>query len=75
VKNQLLFGTASGTAVLPWQYRAQVRIGVYGDEPVIDIEGIIFFETLLLARAIDWLAMLSIDPDSEARRGTLAVFS
>ena len=50
-------------------------VGVYGDDPVIDIEGIIFFETLLLARAIDWLAMLSIDPDSEARRGTLAVFS
>ncbi len=49
--------------------------GVYGDEPVIDIEGIIFFETLLLARAIVWLAMLSIDPDSETRRGTLAVFS
>ena len=25
MQNQLLCGTASGTAVLPWQYRAQVR--------------------------------------------------
>ncbi len=43
--------------------------------PRIDLEGIVYFETLLLARAIDWLATLSIDPDSEARRGTLSVFS
>ena len=48
---------------------------MFGDEPVIDLEGIIHFETLLLARAIDWLATLSIDPDSEVRRGTLSVFS
>ena len=51
------------------------QVGVFGDEPVIDLEGIIHFETLLLARAVDWLATLSIDPDSEARRGTLSVFS
>ena len=50
-------------------------IGIFGDEPVIELEGIILFETLLLARAIDWLAALSIEPDSEARRGTLSVFS
>ena len=48
---------------------------MFGDEPIIDLEGIIHFETLLLARAIDWLATLSIDPDSEVRRGTLSVFS
>ncbi len=28
-------------------------VGVYGDEPTIDLEGIIFFETLLITRAID----------------------
>jgi hypothetical protein len=50
-------------------------VGTFGDEPITDIEGIIFFETLLLARAVDWLATLSIDPDSEVRRGTLSVFS
>jgi hypothetical protein len=50
-------------------------VGAFGDEPITDIEGIIFFETLLLARAVDWLATLSIDPDSEVRRGTLSVFS
>ena len=50
-------------------------VGAFCDEPVTDIEGIIFFETLLLARAVDWLATLSIDPDSEVRRGTLSVFS
>ena len=48
---------------------------MFGDEPVIDLEGSIHFETLLLARVIDWLATLSIDPDSEARRVTLSVFS
>jgi hypothetical protein len=50
-------------------------IGIFGDEPTLDIEEIILFESLLIARAIDWLARLSIDPDSETRRGTLAVFS
>jgi hypothetical protein len=48
---------------------------MFGDEPVIDLEGIVYFETLLIARTIDWLATLSIDPDSKTRRGTLAVFS
>ena len=51
------------------------QVGMFGDEPVIDLEGIIHFETLLLARAVDWLATLSIDPDLETRRGTLSVFS
>ena len=51
------------------------QVGFFGDEPVIELEGIILFETLLLARAVDWLATLSIDPDLEARRGTLSVFS
>jgi hypothetical protein len=50
-------------------------VGAFGDEPITDIKGIILFETLLLARAVDWLATLSIDPDSEVRRGTLSVFS
>ncbi len=48
---------------------------MFGNEPVIDLEGIVYFETLLIARTIDWLATLSIDPNSETRRGTLAVFS
>ena len=61
-------------AALKQKYSFQ-QVGVFGNEPVIDLEGIIHFETLLLARAIDWLARLSIDPDSEARRGTLSVFS
>ena len=61
-------------AALKQKYSFQ-QVGMFGDEPVIDLEGIIHFETLLLARAIDWLATLSIDPDSEARRGTLSVFS
>ena len=61
-------------AALKQKYSFQ-QVGVFGNEPVIELEGIIHFETLLLARAIDWLARLSIDPDSEARRGTLSVFS
>ncbi len=48
---------------------------MFGDDPIIDLEGVIYFETLLIARAIDWLARLSIDPDSETRRGTLAIFA
>jgi hypothetical protein len=39
------------------------------------LEGSILFETLLLTRAMDWLAQLSIDPHLEVRRGTLSVFS
>ena len=61
-------------AALKQKYSFQ-QVGVFGNEPVIELEGIIHFETLLLARAIDWLATLSIDPDSEVRRGTLSVFS
>jgi hypothetical protein len=52
-------------AALKQKYSFQ-QVGVFGDEPVIDLEGIIHFETLLLARAVDWLATLSIDPDLEA---------
>ena len=48
---------------------------MFGDEPIIDLEGVVYFETLLLARSIDWLARLSINPDSETRRGMLAVFA
>ena len=61
-------------AALKQKYSFQ-QVGMFGDEHVQDLEGIIYFETLLLARAIDWLATLSIDPDSEVRRGTLSVFS
>ncbi len=61
-------------AALAQKYSFQ-SVGMFGDEHVLDLEGIIYFETLLLARAVDWLATLSIDPDLEARRGTLSVFS
>ena len=61
-------------AALAQKYSFQ-SVGMFGDDPVIDLEGVIYFETLLLARTIDWLARLSIDPDSETRRGTLAVFA
>jgi hypothetical protein len=61
-------------AALSQKYSFQ-SVGMFGDEHVLDLEGIIYFETLLLARAVDWLATLSIDPDSEARRGTLSVFT
>ncbi len=61
-------------AALQQKYSFQ-SVGIFGDEPVIELEGIILFETLLIARTVDWLATLSIDPDSEARRGTLSVFS
>ena len=61
-------------AALAQKYSFQ-SVGMFGVEHVQDLEGIIYFETLLLTRAIDWLATLSIDPDSEIRRGTLSVFS
>ena len=61
-------------AALKQKYSFQ-QVGVFGNEPIIELKGIIHFETLLLDRAIDWLATLSIDPDSEVRRGTLSVFS
>ena len=50
-------------AALKQKYSFQ-SIGIFGDEPVIELEGIILFETLLLARAVYWLATLSIDLDS-----------
>jgi hypothetical protein len=40
-----------------------------------NLEGLIIFETLMLTRAIDWVARLSIDPRAETRRGRIAVFS
>ena len=40
-----------------------------------DFEGDILLETMMIARAVTWLAMLSIDPNAETRRGTLSVFS
>ncbi len=45
------------------------------DAQAYDLEGIILFETLLITQAVDWLAKLSIDPNSEIRRSTLSVFS
>jgi hypothetical protein len=39
------------------------------------LEGSVLLETLLISRAMNWLACLSIDPDLEVRRGTLSVFS
>ncbi len=40
-----------------------------------DFEGDILLETMMIARAVTWLAMLSIDPNAKTRRGTLSVFS
>jgi hypothetical protein len=41
----------------------------------LSFESSVLFETLLISRAMNWLATLSIDPDLEVRRGTLSVFS
>jgi hypothetical protein len=49
-------------------------IGAF-DAEAYDLEGLILFETMLIARAVDWLATLSIDPNTEIRRGTLEFFS
>ncbi len=70
----LLLQLERAKAALAQKYSFQ-SVGMFGDDPVIDLEGVLYFETLLLARTIDWLARLSIDPDSETRRGTLAVFT
>ena len=70
----LLVQLERAKAALAQKYSFQ-SVGMFGDEPVMDLEGVVYFETLLLARAIDWLARLSINPDSETRRGTLAVFA
>jgi hypothetical protein len=40
-----------------------------------NFEGNILFKTMMIARVVTWLAMLSIDPNAETRRGTLSVFS
>jgi hypothetical protein len=45
------------------------------EEDAYNLEGLIIFETMMLTRAIDWIATLSIDPRAEVRRGTIAVFS
>jgi hypothetical protein len=37
--------------------------------------GFILFETMMIAKGIDWLAHLSSAPDLETRRATLSVFS
>jgi hypothetical protein len=49
-------------------------IGAF-DAQSYDLEGGILFEIMLIARAIEWLARLSVDPNTETRRGTLSVFS
>jgi hypothetical protein len=49
-------------------------IGAF-DADAYNLEGLIIFETMMLTRAIDWVARLSIDPRAEIRRGTIAVFS
>ena len=49
-------------------------VGVF--EPgMYTLEGFILFETMMITKGIDWLARLSIDPDLETRRATLAIFS
>ncbi len=59
----LLVELERAKAALAQKYSFQ-SVRMLGDEPVIDLEGIVYFETLLIARTIDWLAALSIDPDS-----------
>jgi hypothetical protein len=39
------------------------------------LEGSVLFETLLLSRAMTWLASISLDPKMEVRIGVLSVFS
>ena len=49
-------------------------VGVF--EPrLYTLGGFILFETMMITKGIDWLSRLSIDPDLETRRATLAVFS
>ena len=69
----LLVQLERAKAALAQKYSFQL-VGMFGDDHALDLEGVIYFETLLLARTIDWLATLSIDPDSETRRVTLTVF-
>ena len=49
-------------------------IGAF-EEYAQGFEGDILLETMMIARAVTWLAKLSIDPNAETRRGTLSVFS
>jgi hypothetical protein len=49
-------------------------IGAF-DVQAYDLEGDVLFETMMIARAVNWLARLSTDPNTETRRGTLSVFS
>jgi hypothetical protein len=39
------------------------------------LEGSVLFETLLISRAMTWLASISLNPELEVRRGVLSVFS
>ena len=38
-------------------------IGAF-DAQAYDLEGLVLFETMLIMRAVDWLATLSIDPNT-----------
>jgi len=49
-------------------------VGVFEPE-TYTLGGFILFETMMITKGIDWLSHLSIDPDLETRRATLAVFS
>ena len=42
---------------------------------ICSLNDFILFETMMIAKGVDWLARLSIAPDSETRRATLSVFS
>ncbi len=59
-----------------WEY---VRVGFHSigafEANSHDFEGDILFETMMIARAVTWLATLSVDPNAETRRGVLSVFS
>ncbi len=46
----LLVQLERSKAALAQKYSFQ-SVGMFGDEPVIDLEGVIYFETLLLARS------------------------
>jgi hypothetical protein len=56
------------------QKHSSHSIGAF-DAYSYDFEGGILLETRMIARAVTWLAKLSIDPNAEIRRGTLSVFS
>jgi hypothetical protein len=45
------------------------------EQGMLNLEGFILFETMMIVKGIDCLAHLSITPDLETRRATLAVFS